>query len=374
LFRRREQREGADKDLRGLWLERPRKSIEPMVLAWDGAHAKAVRTLPLFISEGAWDDDALLQRHGQEGDQVWGEADGVLPVDGRDFLQQGQESVGVKRQYCGEVGKRAHCHAGVGVGEASRKGYPLGDRCRYLPQEWVEDDTYAARRRCCGVPTAVPAWARRGRKPTRARVGAGAAAPHTVGAVAPALPAEPWAHHRMKEGRKGPMVAACAAGRVIAGREGLPGPEVWRVLRRPHLTGERKTSVRNAPVDLALATLVRLSGMRWPLATCFEDGKHSLGLGDDEGRRWRGWPHPMTLGILAHFFLVRACRRCKKKPRAGPSPRGRGSCVMSCPHGHSPRGRCWTSWPTGSGAITPPISRLASAGEHCSCNWNEASL
>jgi hypothetical protein len=66
----------------------------------------------------------------------------------------------------------------------------------------------------------------------------------------------------MKEGRKGPMVAAWAAGRVIAVREGLPGPEVWLVLRRPHLTGELKTSVRNAPVDLALATLVRLSGMR----------------------------------------------------------------------------------------------------------------
>jgi SRSO17 transposase len=76
-------------------------------------------------------------------------------VDGRDFLQQGQESVGVKRQYCGEVGKRAHCHASVGVGEASRKGYPLGDRCLSLPHEWGEDDTYAARRRRCGVPTAL---------------------------------------------------------------------------------------------------------------------------------------------------------------------------------------------------------------------------
>jgi SRSO17 transposase len=52
LFQRREQREGADKYLRGLLLEIPRQSIEPMALALEGANAKAVRTLQLFISAG----------------------------------------------------------------------------------------------------------------------------------------------------------------------------------------------------------------------------------------------------------------------------------------------------------------------------------
>jgi len=55
LFQRREQREGAAKYLHGLLLEMPRKSIEPMVLALEGANAQAVRTLQLFISEGACD-------------------------------------------------------------------------------------------------------------------------------------------------------------------------------------------------------------------------------------------------------------------------------------------------------------------------------
>ena len=58
LFQRREQREGAEQYLHGLLLELPRKSIEPMVLALEGAKAKAVRTMQLFISEGAWDDAA----------------------------------------------------------------------------------------------------------------------------------------------------------------------------------------------------------------------------------------------------------------------------------------------------------------------------
>jgi SRSO17 transposase len=382
LFQRREQREGAAKYLHGLLLDIPRKSIEPMVLALEGAHPKTVRTLQLFISEGAWDDDALLHRHWHEVEQVLGEADGVLTLDGSDFLKQGRESIGVKRQYCGEVGKRANCQAGVYVGYASRQGYTLLDRRLYLPQEWVEEDAYAERRRRCGVPadlpfktkpalgwemiqaihraqtlrarwvtcdeafgrdtslldhiegiglwyfaevshdtqvwqhrpaTAVPPWAGQGRKPTRIRVLAAEAQPEEVAQLAAALPADRWTQHTIKEGSKGPLVARFAAVRVIAVRDGLPGPEVWLVLRRHLVTGELKTYLSNAPVDTALTTLVRLSGMRWPIETCFEDGKQYLGMGDYEVRGWRGWHHHMTLCILAHFFLVRACLRLKKK-------------------------------------------------------------
>lgn len=141
LFQRRAQREWAEKYLHGLLLEIPRQSIEPMVLALDGAQPNAVRAMPLFLSEGAWDDQAILKRHWQEVDRELGEADGVLTLDGSDFPKQGHESVGVKRQYCGEVGKRANCQAGVYVGYASRQGYTLLDRRLYLPQEWVEDAT-----------------------------------------------------------------------------------------------------------------------------------------------------------------------------------------------------------------------------------------
>jgi SRSO17 transposase len=383
-LQRREQREWAQKYLHGLLLDIPRKSVEPMVLALDGANAKAVRTMQLFISEGAWADEAILQRHWKEVDQTLGEADGVLTLDGSDFLKQGQASVGVKRQYCGEVGKRANCQAGVFLGYASRKGYTLLDRRLYLPQEWVEDDAYAARRRRCGVPTdiafkpkptlgwemiqavrqagtlrcrwvtcdeafgrdtdflervatlglwyfvevphdtqvwrqrpatAVPAWSGQGRKPTRTRVLAGEAKPAEVAQLAAGLPADGWVRRTIKEGSKGPLVARFAALRVIAVREGLPGPEVWLVLRRNVLTGELKTYLCNAPAATPLAPLVRLSGMRWPIETCFEEGKQYLGMGDYEVRSWRGWHHHITLCILAHFFLVRTCRRLKKTPR-----------------------------------------------------------
>jgi len=99
----------------------------------------------------------------------------------------------------------------------------------------------------------------------------GAPKARTVLEVAGALPAEAWTRQTSKEGSQGPMVAECAAIRVVAVRDTLPGPEVWLVLRRHSETGELKTSLCNAPGDTTLATLVHMSGMRWPIEMCFED-------------------------------------------------------------------------------------------------------
>ena len=67
-------------------------------------------------------------------------------------------------------------------------------------------------------------------------------------------------------------------------------------------------------------TVSKTSGMRWPIESCFEDGKQYVGLGDYEIRSWRGWHHHMTLCILAHFFLVRLAVRLKKVSGAYYSP------------------------------------------------------
>jgi SRSO17 transposase len=385
LFRRREQRKWSKQYMHGLLLELPRKSIEPMVLALEGANRNTVRAMQQFLSEGAWEDDAILQHHWQEVDRDLGDDDGVLTLDGSDFPKQGTESVGVKRQYCGELGKRANCQAGVFLGYASQQGYTLLDRRLYLPQEWVEDEAYIQRRVACGVPgdsafitkpmlgwamiqavqqagtlrcrwvacdeafgrdttlldhiaglglwyyaevphdtqvwrerpaTTVPAWSGRGRKPTRAQIVAGAPKAQPVALLAAALPVSLWSRQTIKEGSKGPIVADFVAVRVVAVRDGLPGPEGWLILRRNVLTGELKTYLSNASAETPLPRLVRLSGMRWPIETCFEEGKQYLGLGDYEVRWWGGWHHHLTLCILAHFFLVRLQCRIKKTPRA----------------------------------------------------------
>ena len=140
LFQRREQRESAHTSLQGLRATLPRKSIEPMVVAVDGVAPKAVRAMQSFISEGQWNDERLLHQHGQAVETDLGADDGVLMVDGSDFPKQGVHAVGVKRQYCGALGKRANCHAGVFVGDGSLQGYTIRDRRWSMPAEWLTDD------------------------------------------------------------------------------------------------------------------------------------------------------------------------------------------------------------------------------------------
>jgi SRSO17 transposase len=135
LFQRREQRYWSGEYLRGLLLDMPRKSIEPMMLTLHGADPNAIRAMQQFVGDGAWDDQPILKRHWHEVDESLGDEDGVLTLDGSDCLKQGQESVGVKRPYCGEVGKRANCQAGVFLGYASYAGYTLLHRRLYMPTE-----------------------------------------------------------------------------------------------------------------------------------------------------------------------------------------------------------------------------------------------
>jgi SRSO17 transposase len=152
LLQRREQREAAHPSLQGLLAPLPRKSIEPMGLAVDGVAPKAVRAMQSFLSEGRWPDERLLHQHGQDVETDLGVDEGVLMVDGSDLPKQGIHSVGVKRQDCGALGKRANCQAGVLLGSVSPQGSTVLDRRLDVPVEWLTDDGYAERRRQCGMP------------------------------------------------------------------------------------------------------------------------------------------------------------------------------------------------------------------------------
>jgi SRSO17 transposase len=59
----------------------------------------------------------------------------------------------------------------------------------------------------------------------------------------------------------------------------------------------------NAPVSTSLRTFVWLSGLRWAVEQCFEEGKTELGMDHYEVRKYAGWHHHMLLTMLAHFFL-----------------------------------------------------------------------
>ena len=61
--------------------------------------------------------------------------------------------------------------------------------------------------------------------------------------------------------------------------------------------------ISNAPASTPFRTLVWLSGIRWAVEQCFEEGKTELGMAHYEVRKYAGWQHHMLLTMLAHFFL-----------------------------------------------------------------------
>jgi SRSO17 transposase len=142
--------------------------------------------------------------------------------------------------------------------------------------------------------------------------------PSTVAAVAASLPASCWYQRKVSEGTKGPIVYAFARKRVTLCKEGLPERTVWLVIKRT--VGAEPTyaySISNAPVSMPLRTLVWLSGLRWAIEQCFEEGKTELGMDHYEIRKYPGWHHHMLTTMLAHFFLWHLKLHLGKKS-AGP--------------------------------------------------------
>lgn len=152
----------------------------------------------------------------------------------------------------------------------------------------------------------LPVRQGRGRPPTRWRLCNPTNRPLCVSDLVTALPADAWTTATIKEGSKGPIVCNFAALRVTEARNNLPGPELWLIIRQNLADPTQvKFYFSNAPANTPLHTFIRMSGMRWPIETIFEEAKGEVGFDHYEMRSWLGWQHHMLLVALAHHFLVR---------------------------------------------------------------------
>jgi SRSO17 transposase len=140
----------------GLLLPGERKSVEPMAarLAPDNVR-RMHQSLHHLVADAPWSDDEVL-------DSV---LDFVLPamlqrgpvvawvVDDTGFPKKGRHSVGVIRQYCGQVGKQENCRVAVSLSVTTdTSSMPVAYRL-YLPEVWAND---SERREKAGVPSEVP--------------------------------------------------------------------------------------------------------------------------------------------------------------------------------------------------------------------------
>ena len=131
--------------LRGLLGPSERKSLQPMAASLGlSGHDQ----LQHFIASPAWDDAPLWRVLAEQADRLVGGPEAVLVIDDTALPKKGTLSVGVARQYCGQLGKRANCQVLVSLTLAGREvPVPVGLRL-FLPEEWTAIRS-AARRPAC---------------------------------------------------------------------------------------------------------------------------------------------------------------------------------------------------------------------------------
>ena len=138
-----------------LFLPIERKSVEPMAARLAPANVRQMhQSLPHIVAEAAWSDAALLVAIRRQ----------VLPaltrkhplgawiVDDTGFPKKGKHSVGVTRQYCGQLGKQENCRIAVSLSLATEQAsFPVAYQL-YLPEIWAQDPR---RRNEAGVPKEI---------------------------------------------------------------------------------------------------------------------------------------------------------------------------------------------------------------------------
>jgi SRSO17 transposase len=140
---------------KGLLLPGDRKSVEPMAaLLAPHDTGRMHQSLHHLVAAAPWNDEEMLaevrrqvlpamQKHGPV--MAWIVDDTGLP-------KQGKHSVGVARQYCGQLGKQANCQAAVSLSVSTwHASLPIAWRL-YLPETWCQDS-----QRCqqAGVPEEI---------------------------------------------------------------------------------------------------------------------------------------------------------------------------------------------------------------------------
>jgi SRSO17 transposase len=411
---RKTRRSWAPLYLRGLLGPGERKSLQPMAarLGLSG-HDQ----LQHFIASPAWDDAPLWTVLAQEAERLVGGPEAFVVIDDTALPKKGELSVGVARQYCGQLGKKANCQSLVSL-TLARGEVPVPVALHlFLPDEWARDPVRCAR---AGVPEAEREPRSKGEialaeldrlraagvcfGTVLADAGYGASAAFrqalstrgllwavgiprnqkvysvTVQVAVPAgrkrrpVPDEepctaeevlarlPWRRVVWRNGTKGPLAARFAALRVRVGdgavwgnNRHLPGDEVWLVGEwRP--SGERKYHLSNLGAGTSLRALASAIKARWVCEQAHQQLKQELGLGHFEGRSWTGLHRHALMTCIAFAFLqhLRLAQHRRTSRGKNATPHTRPAAITQ------PAERATGDYPSAvhTSRRTPPMSAL----------------
>lgn len=136
----------------GLLSAEGRKSVEPLAAVTAPERTAAQhQSLLHLVAQAPWSDAAILSRVREHAlpSITRDEPLRAWIIDDTGFPKKGKHSVGVARQYCGQLGKQDNCQVAVSLSVATHQGsLPIAYQL-YLPKDWADDPV---RRAVAGVP------------------------------------------------------------------------------------------------------------------------------------------------------------------------------------------------------------------------------
>lgn len=351
--------------LKGLLLVSTEKTMAEMERKVEAADRQQ---LGYFISNSPWDTEPLvkeIQKSVVSTLNPTGDKSVALIIDESAMKKNGHDSVGVKRQYCGSMGKIESCQVGVFLAYATPTTTALIARNLYLPKEWCEDaercddaDVPLDRRifktkaelalelveqaLCNGIscdfvhmdahygeqPWLLEALAEKGltyvadiAKDTRIFLGT------------PTASVEPWGEDcfrmsiqgegaiavnslvekgrlifqrcAVRDTQRGKLIINFAAVRVRRSHSNMPIPgECWLLVRQEIDGSDLKFSLSNASATTEVSMLAEWQSRRYWVERALQDAKGLAGLDQYRITGWRGWYHHTAMVMLAVLYLL----------------------------------------------------------------------
>ena len=358
---------------RGLLSDLPRKSIEPMALAC----GTAVRTLQEFLRDHVWDHLRLRDQWQQRLAQLplLGVADdlGTIGViDETSTAKKGVKTPGVRRQWCGSLGKIENCLVTVHLAIVRGRFKTLVDADVFLPKVWSED-----RERCqeAAIPDAVvyrPKWRialeqltrvvsnglaldwvtfdeyygskpgflesldtrpglsyvgeipknfrclavrPRGKKPKKGWKGKRV---DNLAKFSPTWNQQEWHGVSLARLTLDNQTWEVRTGQVYLVRDGtLTERKYWLIVARNAATGEVKYFLSNAPADTPVEKLLRVGFSRWNVEHTFRVVKTEIGFSHFEGRSYVALMRHMILCLVVMGFVAEHTDRLRGEKSGG---------------------------------------------------------
>jgi SRSO17 transposase len=314
------------------------------------------QSLQHFLSNSPWDHRAVMDHVALDVDrELGGHEDTMLMIDESGLPKKGKESVGVARQWCGQLGKVDNCQVAVFAALGRGERASLVDARLFLPKVWTEDQ---ARCKKAGVPddarmhrtkhelaldivehalelgirfewVGVDAFYGENGSLLRALDDAGlrfVADVHRDQRIfmedpitnpkargiradewAEQQPAQRWRRTQARESTKGTIEVEVLHQRVWLCRDGDEQAYCWHLMvrREPHSeTGRTKYTLCNATPDTPVRRLAFLQGQRYWVERVFQDAKQESGLSDYQARGWTAWHHHVAMVSMAMLFML----------------------------------------------------------------------